>query len=194
MKDSHKYLSTLASLHKRGLLSFVKQVQFKRGTSLHSRVPFVFDSRSMQYFRALVNLQDLAIADLDFSMFAAGVEQYFGHFSPTLRSVALSCPAGTPRQLLDFFRLFPKLNDITITHYYPKSQDSEVPDTQLVTIEGEQTRLVLRWIGVLGKLGDMQFLLEACAGTLETLHVHPDMRYTRFQGRERILLKVSSIS
>lgn len=195
IKDSHKYFSPLASLHKLGLLSCVKQVQFKRGASLHSQLPFVFDSRSMRYFRALVNLQDLAIADLDFSRFVAGVEQYFGHFSPTLRSVALSCPAGTPRQLLGFLRLFPKLSDIAITHYYPNSQDGEVLDTQLVTIEGEQrSRLVLRWTGFSESLRDMQFLLKACAETLETLYVYPDMRHAGSQGRERILLSIASMS
>jgi hypothetical protein len=185
-KDLHKYLSPLAPLHKLRLLSFVKQVQFRRATSLHSRVtPLLFDPRSMRYFRTLVNLQDLAIADLDFSMFPVGVDQYFGHFSPTLRSVTLSCPRGTPRQLLDFLRLFPKLNDIRIAHYYPKSQDGEGVDTQLVPIEGEpRCRLVLRWSG------DMQFLLEACAETLETLRVRPD---TTPQDRERILPSVSSM-
>ena len=139
----------------------------------------------MRYFRALVNLQDLAIADLDFSFFRAGVDRYFEHFSPTLRSVTLSCPRGTPRQLLDFLRLFPKLNDIRITYYYPKSQDDEGLDTQLVPIGGDlRGRLVLSWSG------DMQFLLEAYAETLETLRVHPD---TTLQDRERVLPSVSSM-
>lgn len=205
-KYSHKYLSPLAPLDKLGLLPFVKQVQFKRAVfTIPWIAPAIFHPRSMRYFRALVNLQDLTIADLDFSAFPMGAGQYFGHFSPTLRSVALSCPKGTRRQLLDFFRLFPKLDDIKIAHYHARPEVHEALDDQLIPIRGGlRGRLILRRFGDQGLLKDIivafggmrftsmdlrnvrgtQLLLEACADTLEALHIYPD---DIFQRCERVL-------
>ena len=205
-KYLHRYLTPLASLHKLGLLPFVKQLQFKRAVfTVPWVVPAIFDSRSMRYFNALVNLQDLTIADLDFSEFPTGAGRYFGHFSPTLRSVALSRPEGTRRQLLEFFRLFPKLDDIKISHYHARPESREPLDTQLIPIGGGlRGRLALRRFGDRGLLEDMiiafggmrftsmdlrnvrgmQLLLEACADTLETLHIYPD---DIFQRCERVL-------
>ena len=191
-KYLYRYLSPLAPLHKLGLLPFVKQVRFEGATWV---TPSIFDSRSMRYFRALVNLQDLAITDLDFSEFPTGAGRYFGHFSPTLRSVALRSPGGTCRQLLDFFRLFPKLDDIEISYYHARPQAHEALDTHLVPIRGGlRGRLILRRFDSRKLLEDMiiafggmrftfmslqnvrgaQLLLNTCAATLETLHIHPD--------------------
>jgi hypothetical protein len=149
----------------------------------------------MLHFTALVNLQDLRIADLVFSKFPAGAGEYFGHFSPTLRSVALYAPRGTCRQLLDFLRLFPKLDDITISYYRARFKAYEALDTQLIPIKGGlRGRLILRNFGEEGLLKDMavafggmrftsmdlqdvrgmQLLLEACADTLETLRISSD--------------------
>ena len=205
-KYLHKYLSPLASLHKLGLSPFVKQVQFKRAVFTDPWVvPAIFDSRSIRCFHALVNLQDLTIADLDFSKFPAGAGYYFGHFSPSLRSVALSCPKGTRRQLLDFLRLFPKLDDIKISYYHARTEAHEALNTQFIPIRGGlRGRLTLRTFGEEGLLRDIiiafggmrftsmdlrnvpgtQLLLEACADTLETLHMDP---YQVFQNRERVL-------
>ena len=206
-KYSYKYLSPLASLHKLGLLPFVKQVQFKGAVcpipAIPGIVPAIFTSRNMRYFRALVNLQDLMIADLDLSKFPMGAGQYFEHFSPTLRSVALSHPNGTRRQLLEFFRLFPKLDDIKISHYHARPGAREPFDTQFGR-GGLRGRLVLKWFGDRGLLEDMivafggmrftsmdlrnvhgmQLLLEACADTLETLLICQD---DMFQHCERVL-------
>ena len=194
-KHLHRYLTPLASLHKLGLLPFVKQLQFKPIFALSRVVPAIFDSRSMRYFHALVNLQDLAIANLDLSKFPMGAGRYFGHFSPTLRSVALSRPDGTRRQLLDFFRLFSKLDDIKILYYYPGPGPREPLDIQLVPIIGGlRGRLALRGFGdqelledIIVAFGGMRFtsmdlqdvrgtqlLLEACTDTLETLRIRPD--------------------
>lgn len=200
-KFLHKYLNPLASLDKYEILPLVKQVQFKRAVfAAPWVVPAIFDPQNMRYFRALENLQDLTIADLDFSKFPMGVEEYFGHFSPTLRSVALSCPEGTRRQLLDFFRLFPKLDDIKISHYHARPEAHEALDAQLVPIrEGLRGRLVLRRFGDQGLLEDIivafggmrftsmdlrnvrgvQLLLEACADTLERLRIYPDDIFQR---------------
>jgi hypothetical protein len=202
----HKYFGPLASLYTLGLLPFVKQVQFGRAALTVPWVgPGIFDPQSMRHFRALVNLQDLTIADLDFFNFPMGARRYFGHFAPTLRSVALSRPEGTRQQLLDFFRLFPKLDDIKISHYHERPEAHEALDTQLVPITGGlRGRLTLKRFGDQGLLEDiivafggmrftsmdlrnvrgMQFLLEACADTLETLRIYPDDIFHRC---ERVL-------
>ena len=204
-KDLHNHLRPLTSLHKLGLSPFVKQVRFEGAVHIDDPwiVPAIFNSRSMRYFRALVNLQDLTIADLNFSNFPAGAGQYFGHFSPTVRSIALSYPEGTHRQILDFFRLFPKLDDIKISYY--NARPHEALDTQLVPIRGGlRGRLILRGFGDRELLEDMvvafggmrftfmslrdvrgkQLLLNACADTLETLHMYPDDMFHRC---ERVL-------
>ena len=158
-------------------------------------VPDIFGSRTIRYFRALVNLQDLTIAGLDLSKFPVEAAKYFGHFSPTLRSVGLSRPRGTRRQLLDFFRLFPKLDDIKILSYHTRPEAHEELDPQLTPITGGlRGRLSLTWFSEVWLLKDMivafggmrftsmnlreargiQLLLETCADTLETVHVYPD--------------------
>ncbi|KAF9783246.1 hypothetical protein BJ322DRAFT_1069790 [Thelephora terrestris] len=190
----------LSSLFKLGLLPFVKQLQL-RGIVFGARcwiAPAVFDSRTMQYFRAMINLQVLEISNLDFSKFPVGFEKYFGHFAPTLRSVALSRPNGTRRQLLDFFRLFPKLDDIGISSYSPMLEEYVGFDNQLVAISGGlRGRLTLHTFGEEGLLKDIivafggmrftsmdlrrtrgvQLLLDTCADTLEILRIYPEDMY-----------------
>ena len=200
---SHKHLNPLASLNKLGLLPFVKQVQFEEAFSFPWVVPSVFNSQTMPHFGALVNLQDLTIADLHFSKFPMGPGEYFGHFAPTLRSVALSGPKGSRRQLLDFFRLFPRLDDIKISYYHARPEVHEALNPQLIPIRGGlRGRLVLNRFGEEGLLMDMiaafggmrftsmdlrnvrgtRLLLEACADTLVTLHVYSDDAFQHCMG------------
>jgi hypothetical protein len=204
--SSHTYLKPLEYLHKLELLPFVQKVQFERGIFGTPWVnPAIFDSESIQYFGALENLQGLAIADLEFFKFPMGVGEYFGHFSPGLRSVALSSPRGTRRQLLDFFRLFPKLEDIKILHYHTWVGAIDAVATPIVPIKGElRGRLTLKNFGdeellkeIIVAFGGMRFtsmdlddalgmqlLLDACADTLETVHIHPG---GAFQQCKRVL-------
>ena len=188
----------LPALHQLGLLPLIKRLQF-RGVMLMKYwvTPVVFDSRNMQYFRAMVNLQELRIADLDFSKFPAGFGEHLGHFSPTLRSIALDRPNGSRRQLLGFFMLFPALDDIEISSYYARQDWHEALASKITPIGGGlQGRLTLHTFAGEGLLKDMivafggfrftsmdlqnvqgmSLLLEACANTLETLRLHLDYR------------------
>ena len=162
----------------------------------HWVAPTIFDSRSMQCFRAMVNLQELKIGDLDFTEFLEGFEKYLGHFSPTLRSVALSHPNGTRRQLLNFFMLFPMLDNVEILCYHPRREVYEPLDGQLTPITGGlRGRLTLDMFGDEGLLKDMivafgglrftsmdlgdifqgtPLLLKACGETLRTLRLSVD--------------------
>ena len=158
-------------------------------------VPALFSSRNMQYFRAMVNLQELKIENLDIDKFRTGFGECFGHFAPTLRSVTLSSPSGASRrQLLDFLRLFPKLDDINISSYHG-GWVHEALDNRVVPISGGlRGRLTLNTFYAEGLLKDiiiafggmrftsvdlrqikwMRLLLAACADTLEVLRLHPE--------------------
>ena len=147
----------------------------------------------MRYFRAMVNLQELKIVALDFSKFPVGLGECLGHFSPTLRSVSLDIPWGTRRQLLDFFMLFPMLEDIEILRY-SALQQYQVPDSQLVPAGGGPRGQLILWytfddeellrdmadtfggmrftsMDLRDNLRGIGFLLKACAHTLETLRL-----------------------
>ena len=154
--------------------------------------PEHFDSWGLHYFAVLVNLQELAIVGMDFSRFPSGTEKYFGHFSPTLRSITLRHLKGSPGQLVDFLGLFPKLDDINIVHYFA----AEAPETPRTPVQGSlRGKLALsscssvrnlfeeiittfggmRFISLdLDNVPGTQLILDACAGTLQTLRLNPN--------------------
>ena len=197
---SRRYPNLFASVHKLGLLPLVKRLRFEEDPfGVPWVTPDTLNYRSMRHLHALVNLQDLIIANLDLSEFPVGAGDYFGHFSPTLRSVALSCPRGTRRQLLDFLRLFPMLDHISISNYDVRTQAHEALDPrQVLPIKGGlRGRLILENFGgerllkdVIVAFGGMRFafidlqntrgaqlLLEACADTLETVRIYTDANF-----------------
>ena len=185
----------LPSLYKLELLPFAKELQIRKPVYTVPWInPVIYDPRNMQYFRAMANLQELKIVYLNLPGFPARLDEYFGHFSHTLRSLALEGPRGTRRQLLGFFKLFPKLDDMEIRHYHAVQEEHEVSDNQLVPInEGLRGRLVLYAFHEGGLLQDIvaafggmrftsmdlryvqgaRFLLEACAHTLKTVRLYP---------------------
>lgn len=158
-------------------------------------VPGYLDSLGLRCFSALANIQSLTVERLDFSKFEMGLEKYSNHFSPTLRSVTLCLPDGTLRQLLDFLRLFPKLDNIELRHYQPLEEAGNIPEAPrapvweslrggltLYNFVGEE---VLRnTIAAFGGIRftsmdlygtpEIQLLLKACGGTLRILRLHSD--------------------
>ena len=182
-------LNPLPVLDKLGLLPFVKKVQFKSDVFNKTWVkPQIFDSHSLRNFSALVGIQDLTIDDLDLSNFK-GAENYFGHLSPTLRSVASNRPSSPLRQLLGFLRLFPKLDDIRIITCEASSKTGGKPDIpRWESLRGKLTlsnfleKTVLeKMIAAFGRIRaasmnltdvlETQLLLNACAETLQTLRL-----------------------
>ena len=131
-----------------------------------------------------------------FPRFREGTGKYFGHFSPTLRSITLNGPTGTCRQLLEFFTLFPKLDNIKLTYYFGQPPTHEGHSTQRNAIRGGlRGQLVITNYGAgVGLLEDiivafggmrfssmeleyvpgMRLLLEAGADTLQTFRWYPD--------------------
>jgi hypothetical protein len=188
-RDLHPF----PALDELGLLPLIKKVQLRSGIIRSPLVvPNIFNSQSLHCFSALVNLQDLTIEDLDFSKFKTGIEKYFGHFSPTLQSVALINPSGCPWQLPDFLILFPKLDDIKVARYRASAETYNRPDIPCSPVQGSlRGKLILSGLaekGLLEKIitgfGEMRFifmdlddvsgaqlLLDACAEALQSLHL-----------------------
>ena len=194
---ARKGLDPLPALHELGLLPLVKKVQFPRVEyQRHWGAPEIFGSEGMRHFSALANVQDLVIAGLDMHTFAPGVtvENYFGHFSPTLRSIVLSELRGPPQKLLDLLGLFPKLDDIKILCYNSGVEAHNTVFTERAQIRGslrgklEFDRSLnqpllkeiiplfggMRFTSMdLGSVEGVQLLLDACAETLQTLCFRP---------------------
>ena len=190
-------LKPLAKLHEMDLLPFVKKLGI-RATSFNPWLsPRKFDRQTLRYFSALTNVRQLRIERFDLSKFMPGVERYFGHFAPTLRSISLTISSGTQRQLLYFLALFPNLDDIEI-EYYPiinsdaaTNHDSEVAVPFSVpslrgqlklshfpseTISRDMITLFggfrFRYMDLFS-VGGSRLLMGACADTLETVRVYP---------------------
>ena len=137
----------------------------------------------------------LEIDDLDIPNFMPRIREYFGHFSPTLRSLALSKPKGSCRQTVFFIGLFQYLEDLELFGgALDPSESEQVEDPALIPlfIPPLQGRLkvvcskgVGLWNDMIDLFGGLRFhymdlfdvdgtrlLVNACAETLETLRVY----------------------
>jgi len=187
-------LEQLPKLHELGLLRFVKKLRIRGGMCREWFVSRASSHLDLRYFSTLANVHTLELYDADIYSFIPGVELYFKHFSPTLRSIALLNPRCTPRQLSHFLSLFKNLDDIEIRGARPYIPDKTIPDMELVPFSTPklQGKLVLRdiswvepWIHFISFSGGLRFnficlpwsgrytsiLLEACAETLETVRL-----------------------
>lgn len=188
----------LEKSHKLGLLPLIKQFRVRIGSG-YKFGPEQLNGRTLHYFSALVNLQELGIDFLQVSRFMPNLQQYFGHFSPTLRFLALKEPDGSPRQIIYFIGLFPNLQDLKLQYNFPRRGLEVAVDTALIplstpplqgwlTLISFTTRdLMKEMIALFGglrfhhmdlfKVNCMQLLFEACAETLETIRLYPTDAY-----------------
>ena len=152
-----------------------------------------FSHLDLRNFSALANVHTLKLQHFEIYRCMPNIKLYFGHFSQTLRSIALFDPRGTPRQPSHFLSLFSDLDDVGIwgSPRLLSGTDPAVPDTTLVqfSVPKLRGRLTLRffpWTATwthLASYGGLRFrhmdlrwstqcahvLFEACASTLETL-------------------------
>jgi len=191
--ESRRGLEPLSTLHGFGLAPLIREIQVS-GTWPEWGgwfVPQAFSPNDLRHFSAFTNVQTLVLRKPDVGKFIPCIEQYFGHFSPTLRSIELAAPCCTPRQLSYFLSFFPNLDDVNISS--PKSPASAaVPDSELVPFSRAKLRgrlelhddgWVETWTDLIASCGGLRFnyidlrwvrdcvpfLLGACAETLETL-------------------------
>jgi hypothetical protein len=153
----------------------------------------LFYSSTRHNFSTLTNVRELSIKHLDIPSFIPEIQQYFGQFSQTLRSLTLERPKGSNRQIVFFIRQFPHLEDLEL---YPGSESypEEPGDRTLIPPFVLPLRGRLRasytggnglakamvdlfggvqfWYLDLPDMDGAQLLLYACADTLETLDLY----------------------
>ena len=196
-------LKPLAKLHKMDLLPFVKKLWIRSSSFEPWLSPKKLDRQTLRCFSALNNVQQLRIERFDLSKFMPGIDRYFGHFAPTLRSISLTISSGTQLQLLYFLGLFPHLDDIEI-EYYPTTKPDSAPspsselavpfsvpslkgqlklthftdDTifrDMITLFGG---LRFRYMDLFSVEGSA-LLLDACRDTLQSVRVYPSIPNSR---------------
>jgi hypothetical protein len=189
-------------MYKLGLLPLVSRVQVQGSSQISILAgpptfsPKLFDRHILRQFSALANVQELGIDYLDIPSFMPEIRRYFGHFLPTVRSLALREPKGSCRQIVFFIGSFQHLEDLKLLYNVFHTQE-ELPDDITIIplftppLRGRLTMthftrvriledmislfggLRFRYMDLLDVVG-MPRLLGACAGTLETLRFHPD--------------------
>ena len=181
-----------------GLLPLVKRFRI-RLHNRHNLTPERLCGRTLRYFSALTNLQELGIDLFDIPSFTPNVQQYFGHLAPTLRFLALKDPKGSWRQILYFIGLFQNLQDFKLLYSMPTKEQDGTADADLVplSVPPLQGWLTLGYLGgyglakgMISLFGGLRFrsmdlfgvecvrlLLDACAKTLETLRLYPTDLY-----------------
>ena len=191
-------LKPLSKLHDLGLISVVEEIRVEQRVEGWSGintwfVPHEFNRRDLRYFSTFTNVRTLRLQNLEIYRFVPNIERYFGHFSPTLRSIVLFEPRCTPRQLSYILSLFSNLENIEIEG--TAVPDKIIPETVLVPFSAPKLRgrlalydfdWVETWTHLITSCGGLRFrhldlrgsascvsvLLEACSGTLETLRIN----------------------
>jgi len=173
---------------KSGFLPFITRVfisgQYRYSYFLCAKE---FDDQTQREFSALTNVLELSIDYLYIPSFIPRIRQYFGQFSPTLRSLTLTNARGSDRQIVSFVGLFPHLRNLELTIGLGYLRGTAGHGLTLITpplLRGQPTAHDSR--GSIGKamfdlfrevrfhhmdlrgLG-LQHLLYACPNTLETL-------------------------
>lgn len=112
--ESHGMLRPPFALREPDLTPFVKNIIARKGLSCHWFTPDAFTPRGLSYFSTFTSVRTLKLDYMDISRFIPGIERYFEHLSPTLRSIVLWSPCCTPRQLSHSLSLFSGLENIYI--------------------------------------------------------------------------------
>ena len=175
-----------------GFLPFVRKFQFGGFPPVVS--PRLFNRCALRHFYALTNVQELRIDGLDIPSFVPRIQRYFGHFTPTVRSLVLKEPRGSGMQLIYFIGLFEHLEDLKVLHYVHGSPEGGLGDRRALTppfVPPLRGRLTITDSNIAGFLEEMicrfgggrfrwvhphnvdeaRGLLDACAERLETLRL-----------------------
>ena len=185
-----------------GFLPFVKKFQIHRSHNHHLQgiSPELSNPRILRHFSALSNVQELGMEDLDIPSFMPGIRLYFGHFMPTVHSLALKKPKGSCRQIVYFIGLFEHLEDLNLLCRVTDPPGADPEDGQTLTpppLGGRLTLMHSTRAGLLKEMIDLfgrirfrsmnlfdvqgvRHLLNTCAETLETLQIYPTPMVKRF--------------
>ena len=189
-------------MHELGLFPLVKKFQFQGCGVLpdvRSFSPELFDPNVLRQFSALTNVRELRIDLLDIPSFMPQIQQYFGHFLPTVRCLVLYRPKGSRRQIIFFIGLFRDLEDLHLLYNHLSHWEEESADDPTLVppfIPPLRGRFTATWFREAKLLEDMinlfggirfrhmnlfrvngaQLLLDACADTLEVLELRTHTR------------------
>ena len=192
---THGQLKRLSKLQGLGLIPLVKEIRVKQWCHTGGWfMPQAFSLRDLRYFSAFANVHTLMLQNMDIYRFIPGIERYFEHFSPTLRSIILYRPCCTPRQLSYFLSLFPNLDDVEIwggrEHVSTITEPPNFVPPSPPKLQGQLTlsdfHWAETWVHLATLCGGLRFrhiylrmdascapvLLEACAETLESLRFY----------------------
>ena len=144
---------------------------------------------------ALTNVRNLEIQNLQIPKFMPKTKRYFRNFLPTVKSLTLRDPEGSPRQIIYFIGLFEGLQDLDLFFSSPGYSDRSTDDLTLIPahvppLQGwlKMTRtwgedllkgMIYLFKGLrfrymyLYEVDRMQLLLEACAETLLLVVLNP---------------------
>ena len=188
----------LRNAHRLGLLPLVRKFQIHRGPLScedHEFSTKQFNYRILRQSFGLTNVQDLGLDNLEIPRFIPRIRRYFGHFLPTVRSLALRDPGGSRRQVIYFISLFQHLQDLKLLYNWVEYRKEPVNDLTLIPacvppLRGRLTmtcftrvRLLKDMISLFGGIRfrhmdlfhvkGMRLLLDACTDTLESLRLYP---------------------
>ena len=187
------------SMHELGLFPLIKRFQVpgsdEKLSGPRTFSPTQFDHRILRQYLSLVNVQELGIDYLDIPSFMLNIRRYFGHFAPTVRSLALREPKGSRRQIVFFIGLFQHLEDLKLLYTWIRFRKEPADDLTLVPsfappLRGRLTMTCFTRVGILEDMIElfggirfhymdlfcvrgMRLLLDACTETLETLRLYP---------------------
>ena len=185
---SHVQMGVLSELHELGLVPLVRQIRIVGAWF----GPRTLSDLHLRYFSTFANVHTLSLQELDIYLFMPDIRRYFEHFSSTLRSITLSNPHCTPRQLSHFLSIFTNLENIKIPNGCASIPAVTISDTELIPFSPPKLRgwlllgnfsWVETWTHLITLCGGLRFryadlhwsgscthtLLEACAETLETV-------------------------
>ena len=194
-EEKYEWPRPLRNSYNLGLLPLVKRFRIRTDHRYPKHfTPEMLDGRTLRYFSALTNVQELEIDHLDIQKLMPRIRRYFKNFLPTLRSLALKGPKGTCRQILYFIGLFQHLEDLAL-HYQPPGRWQAVGGLKLIPLFAPplRGRLTMTNISSVDLLKDMVHLfggirfryvdlfyvqkawlwIDACVETLETLRFYP---------------------
>ena len=183
--------NSIRDRHRLGLLPLVKEFRLQGGYPWLS--PDRFTYCALRRFSALTNVQKLEINCLNIPSFMPRIKQYFGHFLPTVRSLVLKGPMGSPRQIIYFIGLFRDLEDLELTNQaFLKEQagDPTLVPTFIPPLRGSLKLAYFNgakfWKDMINLFGGIRFrhmdlyemngeqsFLDACAETLESVVLDP---------------------
>ena len=187
----------LQKTSKYGLLPLVKKLQLRRSLTDACGVgfrPVIYNHDILRQISGLTNIRELEIEYLEIPVFLPKIQKYYGHFLPRLQSLNLREPKGSNRQVIFFIGLFQRLEDLTLLggqyNYWgtqpfnnPKLIPSSTPPLRgrLVMLDFRRPHFLEEMIELFGRIrfrymalcrsGKPQLLLNACAGTLETVRL-----------------------